>query len=452
MLAMIQFRFRLFFIFLAASITISIPKQDCFGQAQSLPTSSVPQSKKINETVFTEPMVARVELRLTIGDKEVDVIEKGDLLTVLEEREKTFLIRTFRGIKGAIEKPNLVTLAESVETYDEIVKVNPKSGRYYTLRAGAHWARGESVKALADFDEAIKLGYDSANAFASRALFLTGSHQYEKAIDDFSKAIEKGDKSEATYVNRAAAYLQLDMVDEAIADYTAAIKLNDKNAGVLQQRATAFKVKGDLDNAIEDFSKAMDLSPNFIPATMGRGYVYFQKGDHKKAIDDFSNVIELNNRAAVAYNNRGYNYQQIGKFTEALSDFKKAVELTPDYALAHQNLGWLLATCRDKSLRDSNAAIASATKACELNQFNDLSDMAALAASHASAKEFDLAIGLQEKIVERAPQPQKPLAEKILELYRSEKPFDPELSVDPASEKPVPTNGSEQNESANVKQ
>ena len=128
------------------------------------------------------------------------------------------------------------------------------------------------------------------------------------------------------------------------------------------------------------------------------------------------------------------------------------VELTPDYALAHQNLGWLLATCRDESLRDSKAAIASATKACELNQFNDLSDMAALAASHASAKEFDLAIGLQEKIVERAPQPQKPLAEKILELYRSEKPFDPELNVDAASEKPVPSNGSEQNESANVKQ
>ena len=449
---MIQFRFRLFFICLVASISISISKQECFAQSPTSLTSSIPQSKKINETVFTEPMVARVELRLTIGDKEVDVIEKGDLLTVLEEREKTFLIRTFRGIKGAIEKPNLVTLAESVETYDEIVKENPKTGRYYTLRAGAHWARGESVKALADFDEAIKLGYDSANAFASRALFLTGSHEYEKAIDDFTKAIEKGDKTEAIYVNRAAAYLQLNLVDEAIADYTTAINLNGKNAGVLQQRATAFKVKGDLDKAIEDFSKAMDLSPNFIPATMGRGYVYFQKGDHKKAIDDFSKVIELNNRAAVAFNNRGYNYQQIGKYIEALLDFRKAVELTPDYALAHQNLGWLLATCRDESLRDPKAAIASATKACELNQFNDLSDMAALAASRASAKEFDLAIGLQEKIVERAPQPQKPLAEKILELYRSEKPFDPELNVDAISEKPVPTNGSEQNESENVKQ
>ena len=144
--------------------------------------------------------------------------------------------------------------------------------------------------------------------------------------------------------------------------------------------------------------------------------------------------VELNGRAEVAFNNRGYNYQQLGKFIEASADFKNAIELTPEYALAHQNLGWLLSTCKDESMRDPKAANVSSTKACELNQFNDLSDLAALAASHASAKEFDLAIGIQEKIVERASPPQKPLAEKLLELYRNEKPFDPDLKVEPAPE------------------
>jgi tetratricopeptide (TPR) repeat protein len=389
--------------------------------------------------IFSEPMVARVELRLTIGEKEVDVIEKGDLVTVLEEREKSFLVRTFRGIKGAIEKANLVTLAESVETYDELIKENPKVGRLRTLRAGAHWARGNGEKALADFDEAIQLGYDTANAYSSRALFLTASGEYEKAVSDFGKAIEKGDKSEATLVNRAAAYLQMNDVDKAIDDYNAAIAINDKNAGVLQQRATAFKIKGELDKAIQDFTKAMELSPNFIPATMGRGYVYFQMGDHVKAIEDFTKVIELNGRAAVAFNNRGYNYQQIGKYAEAIADFNRAIELTPDYALAHQNRAWILAICKDESLRNPAQAVESATKACELNQYNDLSDMAALAASHAALQQFDVAIGLQEKIVERAPPPQKPLAEKILELYKDKKPFDPELSLEPSPEKPVST-------------
>jgi tetratricopeptide (TPR) repeat protein len=391
---------------------------------------------KTNAKVFTEPMVARVELRLTVGEEEVDVIEKGDLVTVLEEREKSFLVRTFRGVKGGIEKVNLVTLAESVETYDEIIQKDPKLGRMYTLRAGANWARGNTEKAMADFDQAIAIGYDTANAFSSRALFLTALGQYEKAIADFTVAIGKGDASEATLINRAAAFLQMSKIEEAIADYGAAISLNSKNAGVYQQRATAYKIQGDLDKAIEDFSKAMELSPNFIPAIMGRGYVYFQKGEHEEAIRDFSKVIELNSLAAVAYNNRGYNYQQIGKNTEAINDFNKAIELTPDYALAHQNRAWILAVCKEGKLRDPQLAIESATKACELNQFNDLSDMAALAAAHAALKEFDKAIGIQEKIVERAPGPQKSLAQKILDLYRNEKPFDPDLSSLPEAELP----------------
>lgn len=415
-----------FLLILFGALAISfLVQSSAWGQEAAPASSQTADPKK----VFTEPLVARVEMRLTIGEKEVDVIEKGDLVTVLEERDKSFLIRTFRGVKGAVEKVNLVSLAESVETYDELVKQNPKLGRLYTLRAGAHWARGNGDKAMSDFDEAIALGYDTANAYSSRGLFLMAQGQHEKAIEDFTKAIEKGDKGESIYVNRAAAYLQMNKVDEAITDYDAALLQNEKNAGVLQQRATAYKIKGELDRAVADFSKSIELNPSFIPAVMGRGYVYFQRGDHERAIQDFSRVIELNGKAAVAFNNRGYNYQQLGKFKEAIADYRSAIELAPDYALAHQNRSWLLACCKDTSLRDPKEAIAAATKACELNQYNDLSDLAALAASHAAAKEFDLAIGIQEKILERAAESQKPLAAKILELYKNEKPFDPELSV-----------------------
>ena len=88
MLEMIQFRFRLIPTLLVALFAISTLNLESFGQAPSPPTSDASQPKKANESKFTEPMVARVELRLTIGDKEVDVIEKGDLLTVLEESKE----------------------------------------------------------------------------------------------------------------------------------------------------------------------------------------------------------------------------------------------------------------------------------------------------------------------------------------------------------------------------
>lgn len=401
-----------------------------------------------------EPMVARVEMRLTIGEKEVDMIEKGDLLTVLEAREKSYVIRTFRGIKGGVEKNNIVSLAESVEIYDELIKERPMEGRLYTLRAGAWWARGNRESALKDFDEAIKLGYETANAFSSRGLFLLELGEHDKAIADFTTAIDKGEKSESLFVNRAAALVQVNRMDEAIADYTTVLQMiaaakessPEKKAGVLQQRATAYKVNGDLENAIKDYTAAIELTPSFIPAILGRGYVYFQQGDHEKAIADFGKVIELNPKASVALNNRGYNLLQVGKFAEALKDFDAAIAIAPEYALAFQNKAWLLATCSDSNLRNPKEAIAAATKACELNQYNDLADMAALAAAHAAAKDFATAIGVQEKIVERAPAPQKPLAEKLLERYKDGKEFTFDLAVDEPTTAPPSSNAEPKSE------
>ncbi len=54
--------------------------------------------------------------------------------------------------------------------------------------------------------------------------------------------------------------------------------------------------------------------------------------------------------------------------------------------------------------------------------------MAALAAACAANDEFDKAVGWQEKVVDKAAPNQKPLAEKILELYLAKKPFDPKVA------------------------
>ena len=90
-------------------------------------------------------------------DELVDTIEKGDLLTVLDEREDTYVILTFNGNRGAVEKVNAVKIIESADIYSELIKENPTEGRLYTLRASAWWALEKHQKALDDFDKALSL-------------------------------------------------------------------------------------------------------------------------------------------------------------------------------------------------------------------------------------------------------------------------------------------------------
>src|SRR5438105_2636052 len=120
-----------------------------------------------------EPRVARVEMQLKFGDDIVDIIQPGELLTVVGEQEKGFVIMTHPGRRGLVEKANALRLAEAVEIYDELIKANPKEGRLYTQRAAAWWARGDRKMALADFNQAIELGYTEPHAFTSRGMFHT---------------------------------------------------------------------------------------------------------------------------------------------------------------------------------------------------------------------------------------------------------------------------------------
>ena len=157
--------------------------------------------------------------------------------------------------------------------------------------------------------------------------------------------------------------------------------------------------------------------------------------------------MELNRDDPVAWNNRGYNRYQLGKAAEALEDYDKAIELAPTYGLAHQNRAWLLATADDQTLRDPEAAIASAKRACDLSSYNSIGDLSALAAALASNGDFETAVGWQEKVVEVAPEAVKTFAEKILDRYREGKPY----VTDPLAAETAEREAAEANATAAVK-
>ncbi len=374
---------------------------------------------------ITEPLVARIEMRLTLGDKVIDTIEKGDLLTVVSTRDDAYVIRTFNGHKGAVDKANAVKLAESVDIYNELIKENDKEGRLYTMRASAWWALGEHDKALADYNQAIELGYKESHAYASRGIFQAATGHQKEALEDFTAALEKDPKDTASMINRAAAYMALGQADKAVEDYSSAIKLDEKNPVLLQQRAIALKAAGKLEEALADYDAAITLQPKDVGAWLGRGFVYFQLGKHAGAIENFSHVIREAPQTAVAYNNRGYNYQQLGKWKEALEDYNQAIELAPKYGLAFQNKAWLLVLSGEESLRDSRQAVAMAEAACQLSGFENVNDLLALGAALAADKQFEKAIGWQEKVIKLLPENDQGFAKKILERYQRHEPFDP---------------------------
>ncbi|WP_146522363.1 tetratricopeptide repeat protein [Stieleria varia] len=370
-----------------------------------------------------DPVVARVEMKLVDQEQVIDVIEQGDLLTVLEERDDDYVILTHNGSKGAVAKVNAVRIPESLDIYTDLIKRNPKEGRFYTLRASAHWSLGKSDEALKDFDRAIELGYDAAHAYSSRGLFFAAKGEYEKAIKDYDEAFKRDPDDVGPLVNRAAVRMAQGDFAKAIADYNAVLSKREDDIAILHQRAIAHKASGDLEKATDDFASILKLDPKDFRAAMGRGYIRFQQKRHDDAVQDFATAIELNPKDAVAWNNRGYNLAQLGKQKEALADYEKAIELAPEYALALQNIAWLLATAEDESLRDPPRAVKMAKAACELSNYQSVGDLSALAAALAADGKHDEAVGWQEKVVAAVDERYKMFARKTLQRYENGRGF-----------------------------
>ncbi len=406
-------------------------KDDSQAIATSTPTASNKSegaSGAANDAANAQdPIVAKIDLTLKLKDQVIDTITKGDLLTVVTEREKDYVILTVNGKKGAVSKENAAKLSDALPIYDELILQAPEEGRLYTLRASAHWAMSNAEKALADFDKAISLGYKAAHAFASRGLFHSAMGESEKAIADFSKAIEADAKDEVSYMNRASVYMAIGQYAKATEDYTAALNIRKENPVLYSQRAVAYKLQGKLAEAVKDYDKAIQLVDKDISAWMGRGFVKFQMDNFQGAVDDFSKVIEMAPQSAVAFNNRGFNLQQLKEFKRAAADYQRAIELAPGYVLALQNRAWLLTTCEQTDLRDPVEAIELAKKINEISEYKDISDLTLMGAAFASAGDFETAVGWQEKALAIATPEQKAIANKVLALYNAKQAIEPAL-------------------------
>jgi tetratricopeptide (TPR) repeat protein len=414
------------FAFLAYLALCALPSV-CCAQVQPAVTTTSPAAEAAQANHFSDPVVARMEMKLTLDGSVVETIAAGDLLTVLGELGETYVIATINGQKGSIAKAKVARLADSVRIYDALIEAQPKAGRLYALRAGAHWAIADNDLALADFNKAIELGYVEPLAYSSRGLFLAAMGEYDAALADYTRAVEKDVSNDVLIVNRASVYMSMGKYEDAVQDYNRAIEANGRSAVYFQQRAIAQKLLGNVEKAIADYDIAVGMDPSNVAAWMGRGFIKFQLGKHHAAIDDFSKVIELAPGTAVAYNNRGFNYQLLKQYAKAAKDYQAAVKLLPNYLLAMQNQGWLLTTCEDQSVRDPALAVEIATSVCELSEYRELSDLSLLAAAHAAKGEFAQAILRQEQVVEIASEPQKLAARKILELYQKNQPLDPKL-------------------------
>jgi Flp pilus assembly protein TadD len=262
-------------------------------------------------------------------------------------------------------------------------------------------AAGRLAEAEAALRRAIEAKPQDAEVQLGMAALLQAQGQAAKAEQLLRELVER--HPESAQVHRTLAeFLMLDnRPAEAEAQFVAALKLQPPDAKLLRAYAAALSKQGKTDEAIRELEAALKLEP-------------------KQAQANFE-LAELLSRQ--------------GRSREAAARYAQALEADPRLLIALNNLAWLLATDADAQIRNGPRAVELAERACQLTDWKAAFLMGTLAAAYAEAGRFPDAVAIAERARDRArADKQEDVAktnEKLLELYRSGKPFRETQGVKP---------------------
>jgi len=221
----------------------------------------------------------------------------------------------------------------------------------------------EWARAILNLDEAVRIDSSDATAFRFRGIAYFASAQLAFAITNFDRALALNPRDEDSLFNRAGAYRILKNVGAAIEDLSACIKLNPTNVLAFKTRAACYSELGRYEEEIADWTHAFRLDRPNAETLVMRGTAFYLAGKPEKAVRDYRQAIEADPVAPVGYN----------------------------------ALAWLRATCPIELHRNGIEAVANATKACGLSQWESGAYIDTLAAAYAASGDFANAVKYQSQ-------------------------------------------------------
>lgn len=218
---------------------------------------------------------------------------------------------------------------DAIEQLDKAVKLAPTFAEAFYVRATINRDEGRYVEALKDFDEAIKQNKYSEKYYNTRGMLYFRLKDGYMAVADFTRAIQEKKEYATAYFNRAMTYKK----------FPYSVSTNDDVIG---------KIRLQHEKMLEDFTSAIKYKPNFDEAYVERGLINATDMRNKDmnpdaetinrlklGLADFEQAVKYNPKNARAYNGRAMCNERLGKKELALADYTKAIELDPTLETAY---------------------------------------------------------------------------------------------------------------------
>ena len=217
---------------------------------------------------------------------------------------------------------------------------------------------------------------------------------WKNPITLFARAADISDQDYLTCYNVGCSVMERGDFPRAARCFERALKVAGQSASAsFRARAEnnlgcALLEQGQVAGAVSNFESALKLQPEYPQACYNMGRAFLTNGQPDVAAECFQRALAFDPSAAEIHYKLANALVQLSQPAKAIAEYAQALELRPGMDEAANNLAWLLATCPDRSLRDSAKAVTLARKASKHSHEQNPVILGTLAAAYAAEGKF----------------------------------------------------------------
>lgn len=258
--------------------------------------------------------------------------------------------------------------AKAIETFSELLKLNPRHMMALRLRGDNYAALDNHAAALADYEQTLALDASDDNRVRvqiGRGEVYLRQKLFDKALAEFDPAIRTLAGLDATakmaylhraHFGRARVYAAQGKTELARADFglitsnrfsalktyfeeQARFETSVRQAAEAQVKLAIQKIEQqDLKGAKAALDECLRVEPQALPCYVYRAQLQIRQGAPEPALKDLDRALALNPKEPQLYYLRALIYANTGKRDSAITDLRQALKLKPDYKEAADGL------------------------------------------------------------------------------------------------------------------
>lgn len=290
-----------------------------------------------------------------------------------------------------------------------------------------HWENSITL-----FEHALKVTEDNSIAHINLGEALAGQGKIDEAVRHYNEALRIKPNLAAPHLNLGVALKEGGNLSDAINHFTKVLGLKSDCAEAHYELGDTLNRKGDFASAIEHYLEAVRIKPDYAKVYNNLGVILARQNKDKEAIVQFHKAVQIDSTYAGAYYNLGKIFTHQGKFRDAIYNYRQTLHFSPENTQALYNLSWILASHKDRKIRNGEEALRLAERLCEITQYNQPLALDALAAAYAETGRLNEAVLTAKKALElaldRGPEELAVGLKKRLALYQKGLPYRQTLS------------------------